>query len=1284
MQKIKDLFNKIVSVQAKETIDSTSSIKEETVNKVDKIDKTQFEKFYKYYNYSNITNVYKSYDKNPTMTKFFKMNPFVVKVMFENNVLSMEVDAANSFAMDFLVLVGYFFDHYDEEKNCVWTNNLQLIRNFFEIGTEKYLKVGGKTIFDFTDENVRELVTILLDDQQVTEKQFDKLCENFYQVRKLSWINYKKKIFDEIFEEERITYVESITSMDLPMDWNNIFSNSDVTKGVYAENSNDGLVLSLNNLGRVDIEYISEITGKSYKEVILDLKGSIYQNPMTWDECFYKGWETADEYLSGNILSKLRIATEADKKYMGYFSDNVEALNKIKPPMVSMKDIYVTIGSPWVPTDIIDAFIKYLFGDWMNNYHYSTDRAMFNTKYDEISGTWEIPHKNRYFRNIANDTVYGTKRIKGIDLLERTLNMKTPAVYDEIKVGNKKKQILNKDETVLIREKQQKMINTFQEWIWNDNTRIERLVNIYEERFCSNIIRHYDGSFLRFPNMNHNVSLYDYQKDAVARIMFSPNTLLAHDVGAGKTYVMITAGMEMKRIGISKKNLYVVPNNLVGQWKNIFEEIYPEAKVLAIEPKKFTPTKRYDVLKDIRDNDYDGIIIAYSSFSLIPLSKNFYSDKIKEQIEIIKKRLSKTSKSSKELQKKRKKLEDELLDLQEQFNTKDDWIYFDQLGINTMFVDEAHNFKNLPIETKITNVLGVTTSGSSKCVDMMDKVHTVQRQNNGRGVVLATGTPITNSLSDIFVMQKYLQDGQLALLNIQSFDGWVGMFAEKDSNFEIDVDTNNYRIATRFLKYHNMPELAIILSTITDFYQVDKFSGIPKLDGYEDVRIAKTKEFDKYLQLISKRADDIRHRRISRKEDNMLKITTDGRKAALDLRLVEPKSGFTYNSKVAICAENIYNIYRRTKDSKSTQLVFCDTSTPKKEFNLYDELKKLLVMMGIKETEIAYIHDAVTDSERDKLFKKVQKGEIRILIGSTMKLGLGVNVQDKLIAMHHLDVPWRPADMIQREGRILRRGNENEEVEIYRYITEGSFDAYSWQLLEAKQRIIRDILSGSMPKRMCEEVDEAVLNYAEVKAIAVGNPLLKERVEVANELSRNYALQRKLTETRNLLQAELEELPNKIEEQQTKIAKCALDVEFYANSKIKHTAEERAELRQLIASQLASEEIRTEPDVICQYQGFDIIVPNNMIKDKPYLFIQRNGKYYIELGSSEIGSLIRIDNFLDDLENLYSKYDKELDRLQKRQNDIETELSKDDSYIDTIRNLEEKLEKLDVKLGVKK
>ncbi len=1264
MNKIIDFLNKALNV--------TKDVKVINTNKL--------KNFYAYYNYFKIEEMCKINNKLSVVRENIKRTPFKVIVRNEGKVLAMKIETENELSMDLLVYIGYYFNSYSSDKDCVWTNKLSLIRKFFETGVLKLIELGGEVVLDL-DNDIQYLMKRLLKDEEVSDQLFNLLCSNYQELKKVGWLKYKEEQTETLQMDQKLAYVEEVTSMDLPLDWNNLFANSEETKGVFAENSSDGLVLSLNNLGRVDIEYIAEITGLECKQVINDLKGSIYQNPSTWGECFYKGWETKDEYLSGRIMDKLRIAIDANEKYLGYFAENVEALKKIKLPNVSESDIHITLGSPWVPTDIIDDFIVYLFGDWTKNYSHNIDKSKFSVKYEETSGTWEIPHLNRYYRNIANDTVYGTNRIKGMRILENTLNMRNLAITDGIEVNGKRVQKLNKTETLMAKEKQQKMIKTFQSWVWKNEERKKRLVEIYENRFCSNIIRHYDGSFLKFPKMNQEVSLFDYQKNAVARIMFSPNTLLAHDVGAGKTYVMIASGMEMKRMGMSNKNLYVVPNNLVGQWRNIFNKIYPSSNILCIEPKSFTPAKRLEVLKNIRDNEYDAIIMAYSSFSLIPVSKRFYCDKLEEKIAILNKRIKKLS--NKDNLKKLDKLTEELVDLKRELDEQDNLVYFDELGINTMFVDEAHNFKNLPIESKIERVLGVSLTGSKKCEDMLDKVHIVQKQNGGRGVVLATGTPITNSLSDMFVMQKYLQNGELSLLNIQSFDSWVGMFAEKDTNFEIDVDTNNYRMATRFTKYHNMPELSVILANITDFYQVD-FTGIPELDGYTDVVVKKSKEFQDYLSEISKRADIIREGHISRKEDNMLKITTDGRKAALDIRLVNDKCGFSFDSKVAKCAENICNIYRQTTKDLSTQLVFCDTSTPKKEFNMYDELRKILVTMGIPSNEIAYIHDAVTDSEKDELFRKVNKGIIRVLIGSTMKLGLGVNVQDKLVALHHLDVPWRPADMIQREGRILRRGNENEKVHIFRYITEGSFDAYSWQILESKQRMIKSLLSGSMPKRKCDEVDETVLNYAEVKAIAVGNPLLKERVETANELSKHQTLQRKLIETRQFLEVELLELPNKIKDVETKINLCQQDIVFYNENKVKHKIEERNELRKLISLEIDSSSGNINPKKVCEYQGFDIIIPNNMLKDKPYLFIQRYGKYYVELGSSEVGSIIRIDNFLDDLENYLTKLQKSLDTMNKRIIDINNELERNESYVDKIKELEDKLAKIDKKLGVKK
>lgn len=544
-------------------------------------------------------------------------------------------------------------------------------------------------------------------------------------------------------------------------------------------------------------------------------------------------------------------------------------------------------------------------------------------------------------------------------------------------------------------------------------------------------------------------------------------------------------------------------------------------------------------------------------------------------------------------------------------------------------------------------------------------------------------------------MQQYLQSGELAMLDLQSFDGWTGMFAERTAEFEIDVDTSNYRLATRFSKFHNLPELTALLSSIADFHQPDETLGIPSFDGYKDAVIAKTSSLSAYLSDISHRADDVRHGRVSRKDDNMLKITTDGRKAALDLRLVDPLAGFTFQSKVARCAENVADIFHKTSQDKSAQLVFCDTSTPKAKFNIYTELKYRLTKLGVPETQIAFIHDAETERKRSELFRKVRSGEIRILIGSTFKLGLGVNIQERLIALHHIDVPWRPADMTQREGRILRQGNMNPKVYIYRYITEGSFDAYSWQLLETKQRFITGLLSGSLTQRSGSDIENTVLDYAEVKALAVGNPLLKERVEVANDLTRYMALQKKLVETHIQMEKELLELPGKISNQNEIIRKCKEDLSFYtgwqkanppaSDSKAKKAeAENRRSLREYIGRAVSVYTLETKEKTLMTYRGFDIVLPANIAKQKPCIWLKRQGKYYVELGDTDIGNLIRIDNYLDSLDEHLAKLEDGLTELEKRERDIKSELEKNESFADRIDECRKRLEKLDRKLGVKK
>lgn len=1105
-----------------------------------------------------------------------------------------------------------------------------------------------------------------------------------------------RKAAEEKAQKE--AHVREVTCMDLPLDWENVFNRDVRTQGVHADSISDGLVYSLSNLGRVDIEYISSITGEDYKTVIGALKGSIYQNPETWDECFYKGWETSEEYLSGNMMRKWKAAKDANKEYNGYFADNIRAIEKVLPPTVATKDIYVTLGSPWVPADVIDDFIEYLLGDWRRYWYSINDEEDFHTKHDELTGTWEIPFKSRYNHDVKVTRTYGTDRINALHILERTLNMKSVAVTDEVVCNTNssgKKRVINQSETILAIEKQNKMIKAFQKWVWEDERRKERLEVIFENNFSCVRRRIFDGSFLRFPDMSPAINLYPYQKDAVARILFTPNTLLAHDVGAGKTYVMIAAAMEMRRMGLSEKNMFVVPNNIVGQWKNIFYAMYPSANILCVEPKSFAPSKRESVLERIRDEDFDGIIIAYSCFEQIPLSKEYYQNQLIDEQELIAEIAGKKNKATSRLKKKQEAVSKALSELAVAMDDLYNGVYFDDLGITRLFVDEAHNFKNVPIETKADKVLGISASGSKKCQDMMDKVRMVQKKNDGAGVVFATGTPITNSITDAFIMQMYLQSGELAMLDLQSFDSWIGMFAERSTEFEIDVDTSSYRLATRFSKFHNLPELTSLLSSIADFHQVDTSVGIPQIDGYADALVSKTNEFADYLKDISQRAEDVRKGYVSRKDDNMLKITTDGRKAALDLRLVDPNAMFTYQSKVARCVENVADIYFRTTAQKSVQIIFCDTSTPKTGFNIYDEVKTMLQSKGIPADKIAFIHDAETEAQRNAMFAEVRNGDIRVLLGSTFKLGLGVNIQDKLIALHHIDVPWRPADMTQREGRILRQGNTNSKVQLFRYITEGSFDAYSWQLLETKQRFITGLLSGSLTERSGTDIEDTVLDYAEVKALAVGNPLVKERVETANELSRYLTLQRKLVESRIRMEKELLEMPGKKSNQENNIIGCEADIAYYTgwkqanpapsdNKVKKDVAEKRKQLRDYIHSSLMGYVLEPKEKILMTYRGFEIILPVNMTREKPYVWLKRNGRYYVELGDTNTGNLIRIDNFLDDLQTHLDKLNKGLAKLWERERQLKEELRKEESFSDEIENCRQKLEKLDKKLGVDK
>ena len=1135
------------------------------------------------------------------------------------------------------------------------------------------------------DEVVLNIFEKMLDNKDVTAEEIANTIKSqavgkrIDNNRPLSISEQKAK--QEAQKNEKEARIKQATCMDLPIGFENPYNTDNRAQGVYFDNCADALVYCYRNLGRVDIEYIAKITNNDYKTVIQALKGSIFQNPQTWQECFYKGWENADEYLCGNIIQKYGIAKKANGVYKNWFSDNLTAIKSILPEKVLSDDIYIHPASPWVPKEIHDEFIQYLFGKPTRPYSFDS-----TVKHDEKTGTWDIPAKSVYKVNPDTYSKYGTRRLDALEIYEKTLNGSTIKIYDEVfdYVNNKKVRVLNQSETLLAVEKQKLIVKIFQEWAFKEKERKRKLQIAFAEKYGYYRTRRFDGSFLQLPGLNPDIQLYKYQKDAVARIIFSSNTLLAHDVGSGKTYEMVVAGMELKRMGLSKKNLYVVPNNILSQWYNIFQLLYKNANVLCVDPKDFTPAKRDETLYKIRDNDYDAVIMPYSIFDKIPVSKKWVCEKFLAEEEELKEYAKKWSKNTSGIRHAQKKLKPETKKLLDKIKKFEMALSFDELGFTRLFVDEAHNYKNVPVDSRSMGIRGINDVGSLKCEMMLEKVRYIQKINNGGGVVMATGTPLTNSLTDAFVIQNYLQHGELKIFGLHNFDAWVGMFAEPVTDFEIDVDTNTYRLATRLSEFHNMTEFTNIFSSIADFHVMDSSEGLPQFNGYIDHLIPQTHELKLYLEDISRRADDIHNRRVSRKEDNMLLLTVDGRKAALDMRLVKTELDVDKNSKVFVCAEEVFKIYQQTMDQKSTQLVFCDSSTPGDKFNLYHELTKILIEKGVPYSKIAYIHDAKTEKQREKLFLAVRNGDVRILIGSTLKLGTGVNVQDKLIAIHHLDVPWRPSDMVQRQGRILRQGNTNPEVFIHRYITKGSFDAYSWQLLEVKQRFINEILSGSTVTKTAKDIDDTVLDYAEVKALAVGNPLIKQRVEVANDLSRLKTLQRKAREEKEQLRKELLEVPGQRAYYTSRIDETKNDVEFVETFIEKMDVEARKEFRVKLIEALANNVLEVDERSLGYYRGFEIILPSNMTKGESYVFVKRRGCYKVEMGGTEKGNLVRIDNCIDGLKARLSRFYDRLYEIRMRETSIQAQLEKDENFAQEIEECEKRLAKIDKKLGVNK
>ena len=930
-------------------------------------------------------------------------------------------------------------------------------------------------------------------------------------------------------------------------------------------------------------------------------------------------------------------------------------------------DIEVSLGVPWVGAEIIKDFIKEVF----EVYYYADNDVV---EYEPITGYWFI--KKTDIKLIGEIyTVYGTQAMSALQILESTLNLR------EIKIYRGSEYL--EEETLAALEKQRIIKNAFKEWVWKDADRRYDITLAYNKMFAKYKVVHYDGKGLEFAEMNPEIKLFDYQKNAVQKIISTPNTLLSFDVGAGKTYIMIAAAMEMRKSGLSRKNLFVVPNNIVGQWEKMFSCLYPKAKVLTVAPKSFTPEKRGKVLRQMQKEDYDGIIIAYSCFEQISLSASTITQNMQTAISDLNSSIVKLNRKSpwnhvsNNLSREIEYVKKTINDLLDSISVPYDNISFEDLGINTLFLDEAHNYKNIPLRSKMKNLRGINIKGSKKCLDMLEKVHYIQKTNGGRGVVFATGTPLSNSISDTYAMQCYLQFGDLVELKLDRFDNWAKTFALIEDVCEIDVNASSFRVIKRFTQFFNLPELSRMFSQVSIFHSVEN-DDLPELSGYSDIVIEKSCELDEYMQNIYKRTENIRAGKVDRKNDNMLKVSTDGRKAALSLNLVGKSQPYNESSKIYHCVNNVMKIYN--DNPGCSQLIFCDYSTPKgTSYSVYKELKERLVASGIPLREIAFVHSCKNEEQKMKLYDSVNTGKVRVLIGSTFKLGIGANVQTKLKAIHHLDVPWRPADMVQREGRILRRGNENKEINIFRYIVEGSFDSYSWQILQTKQHFISQFLGGASNVRSIEDLENDELNYAQVKALALSEPLMKEYVEKENELRNAQIVYRQELAQKERAKTEIKETERKITEVETEL-KLTKENNEYVKADIAAITNKIPLLAEAVLAWQKNGGEDGRIGEICEF----IINASCYKNGKTFLVLSRSGvDYRLELSDSLTGNKKRINNFFSKFDKQIEAKENMLNELKKKKLELTKRLEYSSDIVNTIKRLKSELRQIFAELSAK-
>lgn len=1049
----------------------------------------------------------------------------------------------------------------------------------------------------------------------------------------------------DIFTKRTIRRAETVTSVDT---------------------ASEALAVSIGERAGVDLSYMAQLSGKTEEELTEELAGVIFKNPIG------EKWEPSDEYLSGNVREKLQIAKQFAEDHSEY-QVNVQYLEQVQPKDLDASEIEARLGATWISEDYITRFMAETF---------HTPRYYVGSKvkvqYAEVTGQWNVMGKNvDSYGNALVTSTYGTQRANAYRLLEDALNLRDTKIYDTVQDAEGEHRELNRKETMLAQQKQELIKEEFKEWIFKDLHRREDLCKIYNERFNSIRPREYDGSHIQFVGMNPEITLMPHQKNAVAHVLYGNNTLLAHCVGAGKTFQMIAAGMESKRLGLSQKNLYVVPNHLTEQWGSDFLRLYPGANILVATKKDFEPANRKRFCSRIATGDYDAVIIGHTQFEKIPLSKERQIAMLEDQIADITFSIEEAAHQAgqnytiKQLEKTKKSLQARMKKLNDQ-TRKDDVVTFEQLGVDRLFVDESHSFKNLFLYTKMRNVAGISQTDAQKSSDMFMKCRYMDELTGGRGITFATGTPVSNSMTELYTIMRYLQYDTLMRMGMGHFDSWAATFGETVTAIELSPEGTGYRAKTRFARFFNLPELISIFKEAADIQTSDMLNlPVPEAEFINEV-LKPSEEQQEMVSAFSERAEEVRASLVNPTVDNMLKITNDGRKCALDQRLLNELLPDAEKSKVNTCVENAFQVWDEGKADRTTQLIFCDLSTPKGDgtFNVYDDVRNKLVARGIPKEEIAFIHEYNTETKKADLFAKVRAGQVRILMGSTPKLGAGTNVQDRLIALHHLDCPWKPSDLEQQEGRILRQGNQNDKVKIFRYVTENTFDAYMWQILENKQKFISQIMTSKSPVRACEDVDDTALSYAEIKALATGNPYIKEKMDLDVQVSKLKLLKANHTSQIYRLESDIaKNFPVQISALKERIAGMQIDsqvvksVDLQDNDTFAMTVgnvlyEDKKEAGEALIAACAGLKTVSTGGKVGEYHGFTLSASYNMFSNAFELTIKGKCSYKLEIGKDPVGNMQRIHNTLSSIDRKLTESELKLETVQQQLATAQEEVKK--------------------------